>query len=352
MHLILVNPLNIRTATQLPPCGALCHDDHVNSEDWDIMRAESGLLSVMLFGIDDGTGNDSNTLPFLNHNEHVMYSAPLDKALQRFLSKSSRVRDLIRPRLRMYIDMVPKILNAINRNHIYLVADSEEREFFQSILSDAIMALDGYQSDRFDREGGLKRLIKPAMWSIRPKIDVIPSAFFTAVYWGDIQRCEAILSLCPSAIFGSRRLEDTNPINIAVRMNNCEMVEWLIDVGFDINRPAEQGETALMIAATSGNKDQVAFLINKGAKLDSTNILEETPLMLAAYYGHKDVCELLVQAGADINFVGEDDRSALRYAIQQSAHPYDNQQSFKEIVELLMRAGATPWYPPVRRPIP
>lgn len=96
------------------------------------------------------------------------------------------------------------------------------------------------------------------------------------------------------------------------------------------------GYTQLMQAAMNGNYNKAATLVKAGANLNLQNPDGETALMLAAaYYTDSGIAQLLINSGANVNLVANDGKTALHRAAGRSF----------EIVEALLKAGATPHFP-------
>ncbi len=74
---------------------------------------------------------------------------------------------------------------------------------------------------------------------------------------------------------------------MAVESENLDEVEKLINDGFDLNMPDEEGATVIFYATLQGNIEIVKFLLENGANADFTadepaaSILTEKPLDLA-----------------------------------------------------------------------
>lgn len=63
---------------------------------------------------------------------------------------------------------------------------------------------------------------------------------------------------------------------------------------------ANDGCTALMLAASSGDSEVVRYVLSKGADLSARFIVTETrALMLAKEKDHTEIAKLLQAAGAD-----------------------------------------------------
>jgi hypothetical protein len=88
----------------------------------------------------------------------------------------------------------------------------------------------------------------------------------------------------------------------AVKMENMELVNLLIDAGTDINVPTalDSRATALQIASILGSMLIVQYLVNLGANLYAVHAAKhgKTALQGAAKQGRKDVVELLLMYAA------------------------------------------------------
>lgn len=67
----------------------------------------------------------------------------------------------------------------------------------------------------------------------------------------------------------------------------------------DVNAPAVDGTTPLLVAAQRGDREAVTFLLAHGAKADQANRYGATPLRAAVVHGSVEVVEALLKAGAD-----------------------------------------------------
>lgn len=99
-------------------------------------------------------------------------------------------------------------------------------------------------------------------------------------------------------------------------------VTLFIEAGFDVNTPAENGITALDIAAMKGNTDIVKILLDKGANPNAAVISGSekgsTPLMAAVAGGYLETTRLLVDKGADVNAKDANDLVVMDYAAGQT----------------------------------
>ncbi len=171
--------------------------------------------------------------------------------------------------------------------------------------------------------------------------------FRTAVQKRRTAVVEALLAKGVDANLGS-------PIPLAVAAANGDkpMLELLLNHGADINGMGQDGQTALLAAATGrienpmqamaeGNKDRMEefkqcleLLLSKGADVHATRGFSKlTPLHVAARSKNIAGSELLVAAGADVNAKDTYDATPLHWAVINNS---------PEIVKLLLEKGADP----------
>lgn len=104
-------------------------------------------------------------------------------------------------------------------------------------------------------------------------------------------------------------------------LHNIAITELLIEKGADIEAKDDDGINALVYAASFNNEEMVKFLLEKGAdantvceiKNEHTDI-SPTPLMNAAYKGNTNIINMLLENGADINYTTDYGMTALMYA--------------------------------------
>ncbi|CAG9982296.1 unnamed protein product [Clonostachys byssicola] len=128
------------------------------------------------------------------------------------------------------------------------------------------------------------------------------TAFLQAVKNNNLQLVEFLLqngaNINRPARWGVKR----TPLQQACEMGNFEMVRFLVTRGAVINAPPAKdgGATALQLAAISGNLQIVEFLLYNGAKIHAERALKNgrTALEGAAEHGRVSVLDILLQLGA------------------------------------------------------
>jgi len=157
------------------------------------------------------------------------------------------------------------------------------------------------------------------------------------------------------------------PIVRAVKLQDMDAVQSLLDRGADVNAPQGDGATALHWAAYRDVVETVDLLIEAGANVNAANDLMVTPLALATANGNVAIVRSLLVAGASPNLAGETGVTPLMEAArtgsidavqvllefeadvnastrdrQQTALMWAVTQRHPEVVRLLLESGADP----------
>lgn len=91
----------------------------------------------------------------------------------------------------------------------------------------------------------------------------------------------------------------------ALELDQAEVVQNLLERGFDPNSPNPAGQPALMLAMQKSSNKVAEVLLNwKTTNLSIHNPQNETPLMLAAITNQLDWAKKLIAHGADVNQQG------------------------------------------------
>nr|WP_241523082.1 ankyrin repeat domain-containing protein [Herminiimonas fonticola] len=124
-------------------------------------------------------------------------------------------------------------------------------------------------------------------------------------------------------------LMNARDINVNLRANNGDTA--LMIAAYTANKPAveallakdatvnQDGWTALHYAAAIGDNDIVNLLLEKSAVLDAPSPNKTTPIMMAARGGHIYTVKALLDAGADASLKNDAGMSAIDFA-QQGGH--------------------------------
>ena len=96
---------------------------------------------------------------------------------------------------------------------------------------------------------------------------------------------------------------------------------------------------ALHAAASGGNEDVINFLLEKGFDIDAQTPDGWTPLFIAARDGRTEAAKLLVFRQADLNIPSDLGATALLMAVTQ---PYPNEEERLNLVTYMLKRGADP----------
>lgn len=110
-----------------------------------------------------------------------------------------------------------------------------------------------------------------------------------------------------------------------------EVVDLLLAAGLDPGETAQQGWTALAVAASVGSPRIVRRIIGKGAKVDAALDNGSTPLALAAWAGRADNVRVFLEAGANPSAADKDGDTPLMLAAEKGSYA---------ATEFLLKAGA------------
>lgn len=87
----------------------------------------------------------------------------------------------------------------------------------------------------------------------------------------------------------------------AAAHESVEMADFLLQKGANINAVDRDGMTPFAYAANSGDLDRIKFLASRGAKVDTKDKNGLTPLFYAVHHGNLDTVKLLVSLGAKLD---------------------------------------------------
>lgn len=140
-----------------------------------------------------------------------------------------------------------------------------------------------------------------------------PDSFAVCISKDKLDLCQCYVAAGMSV--NVRTSEGTPMLNIAVRAEHIDGVEWLLDRGADIDAVSDdRGYTAVMDAVWRGNKNIVSMLVGRGAALDTVSKEGQTMLVLAVGAGRADICRILSDNGESPDIPDAMGMSAYAYA--------------------------------------
>lgn len=142
-----------------------------------------------------------------------------------------------------------------------------------------------------------------------------PDHFSKYIEKGNLEICACYLAAGMDV--NSRDKDGTPMLNLAVRNDNAEAVEWLLEKGADADLISEdRGYSALMDAVWRGNLKITKLLLNLKKKPDVNLVSKEgqTMIILAVGADNAEISEILCNAGADVDIKDQMGMSAYDYA--------------------------------------
>ena len=156
-----------------------------------------------------------------------------------------------------------------------------------------------------------------------------------ACYQGNIASAETILSQQISPNFNGI---GGSPFSIAVKRNDFEMIDCLLDYGADVNF-SELGSlfdnTPLMAACATGNIDMVYQLIQLGAEVNKVGGNGKSPLQIAVEANSKQLVSYLLEVGANIEI-----KSGAGFTYTKTPICFAVTSNHKDMVSFLVEKGA------------
>ncbi|KAJ3547132.1 hypothetical protein NM208_g1667 [Fusarium decemcellulare] len=104
-------------------------------------------------------------------------------------------------------------------------------------------------------------------------------------------------------------------LHLAVKQDNLEVVNLLLDRGSDVNISGSRGRTPLHEAAAEGKLENMSKLLDYGAEVDKPDESSDTPLLTAAVEDDVDAISILLDAKANVNIRCGDEDTALYAAV-------------------------------------
>lgn len=117
----------------------------------------------------------------------------------------------------------------------------------------------------------------------------------------------------------------------AIELEDFEVVERILNQGFNIEFCDERKWTPLMLSAADGKDKMALLLIQAGANIHHTDSAGYTSLHWAAFNGHAGLVKLLLDHGANVNARSLHGWTALLQAVTRR---------YTAIVSLLLERGA------------
>ena len=131
-----------------------------------------------------------------------------------------------------------------------------------------------------------------------PDKQKITDELFAAAEKGDFKTIKNLLTKYPD-MKDARRNGGWTLLHMA--FGSREMVEYLIEIGADIEARSDGQWTPLHSQAYSGHKDGVELLLEHGADIEAKHAYDLTPLLNSIRWNRVEAARLLVERGANVN---------------------------------------------------
>ena len=112
--------------------------------------------------------------------------------------------------------------------------------------------------------------------------------------------CQLIIAGADKDTRTSGHTNGITPLICAAHNGNIAIIEKLLQLGADVNKPDREDDSSLW-AAIYGHDVVIDKLLASGADVDLPDYVGRTPLLGAATYGHAVVIDKLLAAGADMD---------------------------------------------------
>ena len=124
------------------------------------------------------------------------------------------------------------------------------------------------------------------------------------------------------------------PLTCACRHGRKGIVEELISVGADVNKPMNNGHSGVFLATMFQYCNIVKLLVKAGAELDGYSVqFQACPLHIACSNGDVDTLNALLLGNCDVNVIQDAGQTPLYIA---------SELGFLNIVDALIAKGADP----------
>ena len=122
--------------------------------------------------------------------------------------------------------------------------------------------------------------------------------------------------------------------NVAAYSTNRDVIDYFIKKGVDINIPDENGNTALLNAASQNKLDMIQYLIPLVKNINHANKKGESALSLAVANNSAEVVAELIRNKANVNLIDATGNNMALYLLKSY-----NKPGFEEKVKHLKSAG-------------
>ncbi len=127
--------------------------------------------------------------------------------------------------------------------------------------------------------------------------------------------------------------------NLAWRHADKEVFDYFLNSGIDVNIKDQNGQTALMNAASRNKLEIVEFLIKRGADVQLKDIERNTAIMNAIKTNSAEVAQLLLEKGSDPNVRDKHGNGLIHHLVHSSSS--GNVEEAMKKLDLLLRTNTS-----------
>lgn len=128
--------------------------------------------------------------------------------------------------------------------------------------------------------------------------------------------------------------EEKNALHLSVSNRTTECMDFLLELGMDIESRNGHGMTVMHYAAQHNDAEKIRYLFGKKADINATDLNGWTPLHYAVWNDLFSVAECLIELDADVTLKNHDGKTA--FDLVKTAH-YDEDEE-NEMSDLLRSA--------------
>ncbi|XP_036364786.1 fibronectin type 3 and ankyrin repeat domains 1 protein-like isoform X2 [Octopus sinensis] len=197
---------------------------------------------------------------------------------------------------------IPEIVDVLNSGHI--TVDVPDNHGLSALMNTAKRG-----------QPEIMKVLLSYNASVSCKDEAGKTALMHACIYGQISTVKLLRT--HGAIYEDYDLGGTTPLHYAIDSCNCDLIEWMITDGANVNiQDRNAGWTPLMrCASLHGNKLVAYTLIHNKADIDLRDINGKTCLMIAVVNGYLPLVELLLENNANITIYNTSGRTAFEIAV-------------------------------------
>lgn len=162
-----------------------------------------------------------------------------------------------------------------------------------------------------------------------------------AAYQNDFHQMKILLD-SHYEVLNARDVNGATVVHYAVVNQNADMLEWLCDMGADVNISDNQGLTPLMLAVSTENEQISQLLLQCGANPNAQDQHLLTPLHYAMYQTNPHIIQILLVHGSEPLAKDIDGNTPLHHLSTQQNNFFHLLASYYKTTHIPNFSGQTP----------